>query len=910
MDVIVVESPAKAKTIEKYLGPGYTVLASFGHVRDLPAKDGSVRPDDDFSMSWAVDAKAEKRLNDIARAVKGAKHLYLATDPDREGEAISWHVHDILKEKRALEGVEVKRIVFNAITKRAVTEALQNPRDLDDPLIDAYRARRALDYLVGFTLSPVLWRKLPGSRSAGRVQSVALRLICEREAEIEVFRSQEYWSVEVDFLNARNQALTARLTHLNGQRLDKFDLDNETKALAAVEQIEHRVFAVTSADRKQVRRNPPPPFITSTLQQDASRRLGFGAGQTMRTAQRLYEGVTIGGETVGLITYMRTDGVQMAPEGLTQTRRLIESRYGKELLPEKPRFYSSKAKNAQEAHECIRPTDLFRTPDDVARYLDRDQLRLYELIWKRTVASQMESAVFDQVTIDIASADRNVQLRATGSVVKEKGFLVLYEEGRDEDKDEGEEKILPDVSAEETLTRKQTRPEQHFTEPPPRYSEASLVKKMEELGIGRPSTYASIIEVLQARNYVRLDRKRFIPEDRGRIVTAFLDSYFKRYVEYDFTARLEEQLDDVSGGRVDWRQVLREFWTAFSSAVDETKDLRVKEVLDKLDADLGPHFFPDSPNGRDPRKCPSCEGGRLGLKLGKFGAFIGCSNYPECRFTKPLAVPSGEEGEAALDQPRQLGPDPATELMVSVRKGPYGNYVQLGEAAEGVKPKRVSLPKQMSPLEITLEQALGLLSLPRDVGPHPEGGQMITAGLGRFGPYVKHGSTYKSLPADEDVLSVGLNRAVVLLAEAKPGRGRAAPLKVLGDHPDDSRPVELYSGRYGHYVKHGKINATVPGEIEPMDITLEQALPLLAARAAKAGGKKPKAAAKPKAAKARTAKKAATPKSDGPDDSGGGKPAKAKTKTKAKARKPAKKTAAKADGKTAKKKNEPQADAA
>ena len=910
MDVIVVESPAKAKTIEKYLGPGYTVLASFGHVRDLPAKDGSVRPDDDFSMSWAVDAKAEKRLNDIARAVKGAKHLYLATDPDREGEAISWHVHDILKEKRALEGVEVKRIVFNAITKRAVTEALQNPRDLDDPLIDAYRARRALDYLVGFTLSPVLWRKLPGSRSAGRVQSVALRLICERKAEIEVFRSQEYWSVEVDFLNARNQALTARLTHLNGQRLDKFDLDNETKALAAVEQIEHRVFAVTSVDRKQVRRNPPPPFITSTLQQDASRRLGFGAGQTMRTAQRLYEGVTIGGETVGLITYMRTDGVQMAPEGLTQTRRLIESRYGKELLPEKPRFYSSKAKNAQEAHECIRPTDLFRTPDDVARYLDRDQLRLYELIWKRTVASQMESAVFDQVTIDIASADRNVQLRATGSVVKEKGFLVLYEEGRDEDKDEGEEKILPDVSAEETLTRKQTRPEQHFTEPPPRYSEASLVKKMEELGIGRPSTYASIIEVLQARNYVRLDRKRFIPEDRGRIVTAFLDSYFKRYVEYDFTARLEEQLDDVSGGRVDWRQVLREFWTAFSSAVDETKDLRVKEVLDKLDADLGPHFFPDSPNGRDPRKCPSCEGGRLGLKLGKFGAFIGCSNYPECRFTKPLAVPSGEEGEAALEQPRQLGPDPATELMVSVRKGPYGNYVQLGEAAEGVKPKRVSLPKQMSPLEITLEQALGLLSLPRDVGPHPEGGQMITAGLGRFGPYVKHGSTYKSLPADEDVLSVGLNRAVVLLAEAKPGRGRAAPLKVLGDHPDDSRPVELYSGRYGHYVKHGKINATVPGEIEPMDITLEQALPLLAARAAKAGGKKPKAAAKPKAAKARTAKKAATPKSDGPDDSGGGKPAKAKTKTKAKARKPAKKTAAKADGKTAKKKNEPQADAA
>ena len=906
MDVIVVESPAKAKTIEKYLGPGYTVLASFGHVRDLPAKDGSVRPDEDFAMSWAVDAKAEKRLNDIARAVRGARHLYLATDPDREGEAISWHVRDILKDKRALEGVEVKRIVFNAITKRAVLEAREHPRDLDEPLIDAYRARRALDYLVGFTLSPVLWRKLPGSRSAGRVQSVALRLICQREAEIEVFRSQEYWTVEVDFLNARNQNLTARLTHLNGQRLDKFDLDTEAKARAAQEQIEHRVFSVGAVDRKQVRRNPPPPFITSTLQQDASRRLGFGAGQTMRTAQRLYEGASIGGETVGLITYMRTDGVQMAPEGLAQTRRLIETRYGKELLPEKPRYYASKAKNAQEAHECIRPTDLFRTPDEVARYLDRDQLRLYELIWKRTVASQMESAVFDQVTVDIASADRNVQLRATGSVVRDKGFLVLYEEGRDEDKDDGDEKILPDVADGETLTRKQTRPEQHFTEPPPRYSEASLVKRLEELGIGRPSTYASIIEVLQARNYVRLDRKRFVPEDRGRIVTAFLESYFRRYVEYDFTAGLEEQLDEISGGKIDWRQVLREFWAAFLRSVEETKDLRVKEVLDKLDADLGPHFFPESPNGRDPRKCPSCGDGRLGLKLGRFGAFIGCSNYPECRFTKPLAVPSENGEEAALDQPRELGPDPESGLMVSVRKGPYGNYVQLGEAAEGVKPKRVSLPKQMSPLEITLEQALGLLSLPREVGVHPESGQMITAGLGRFGPYVRHGTTYKSLPADDDVLTIGLNRAVSLLAEAKPGRGRAAPLKVLGEHPDDARPVELHSGRYGHYVKHGKVNATIPREIEPTEITLEQALPLLAARAAKTGAGKP---ARAKAAGAKPAAKASKAKAGSAETKT--KPARAKAKVKAKKKAAAgKKKAAKSAAKPARKKSEPQADAA
>ncbi len=904
MDVVVVESPAKAKTIEKYLGPGYTVLASFGHVRDLPAKDGSVRPDDDFAMSWEIDAKSEKRLNDIARAVKGARHLYLATDPDREGEAISWHVRDILQQKRALEGVDVKRVVFNAITKNSVLEAMAHPRDLDDALIDAYRARRALDYLVGFTLSPVLWRKLPGSRSAGRVQSVALRLICEREKEIEVFRPREYWTVDVDFLNARQQTLAARLTHLNGQRLDKFDLDNEAKAKAAVEQISHRAFAVSNIDRRQVRRNPPPPFITSTLQQEASRKLGLGAGVTMRIAQRLYEGVGIGGETVGLITYMRTDGVQIAGEAMAQVRRLIESRYGKELLPEKPRFYTTKAKNAQEAHEAIRPTDLFRSPDQVARYLDRDQLRLYELIWKRTVASQMESAVLDQVTIDIASADNNVMLRATGSVIRDKGFLVLYEEGRDEEGEDGEGKILPDVTPGETLKRQDVRPEQHFTEPPPRYSEASLVKKLEELGIGRPSTYASIIEVLQSRKYVRLDKKRFIPEDRGRIVTAFLESFFKRYVEYDFTAKLEEQLDEVSNGEIDWRKVLRDFWVAFAAAVGETKDLRVREVLDTLDAELGPHFFPQQEGGRDPRKCPSCGEGRLGLKLGKFGGFIGCSNYPECRFTKPLAVPANDEdGEAAaLDQPRVLGTDPQAGLQVTVRKGPYGNYIQLGETGGEDKPKRVSLPKGMSPMEVTLEQALALLGLPREIGPHPETGQPITAGIGRFGPYVKHGSTYKSLSADDDVLTVGINRAVSLLAEAKPGRGKAAPLKVIGEHPADGKPVELFSGRYGPYVKHGKINATVPKEIEPTELTLERAVELIAARAAKAGGK-----TGAKASKARKAKPT-KPTNDAANDTGGDDKPKKKAAAGKSAAKSAKKPSAK---KTAsKKKTEPTADAA
>src|SRR5580692_8855384 len=852
MKVVVVESPAKAKTINKYLGSDYKVVASYGHVRDLPAKDGSVLPDSDFAMSWEVDGKSEKHLKTILEAVRGADRLFLATDPDREGEAISWHVREVLNSRRRLKHLDIKRVVFNEVTKNAVLDAFTRPREIDRELVEAYMARRALDYLVGFTLSPVLWRKLPGSRSAGRVQSVALRLICERESEIEVFKTREYWTVDVLFGTAKKQTLKARLTHLDGRKLDKFDLDTQERAEQAKREIERRAFSVASIDRRQVRRNPPPPFITSTLQQEASRKLGLGAATAMRVAQRLYEGVDIGGETVGLITYMRTDGVQLAPEAIGQTRRLIETKYGQAYVPAQPRVYTSKAKNAQEAHEAIRPTDLFRTPRDVAAYLDKDQLGLYELIWKRTVASQMESAVLDQVTVDIASADKNVQLRVTGSVVKFNGFLTLYDEGRDDDADEESGSILPDVTEGEGLDRREVVPEQHFTEPPPRYSEASLVKKLEELGIGRPSTYASIIEVLQRRNYVRLDRKRFIPEDRGRIVTAFLQTYFPRYVEYNFTAHLEEELDGISDGKMDWRQVLREFWKAFSAAVGETKDLRVKEVLDKLDEELGPHFFPANDNGgKSPRDCPSCANGRLGLKLGKFGAFIGCSNYPECRFTRKLGIVDADADAASganLDGPKILGIDPVSGKPVTLRNGPYGLYVQLGELEGKEKPKRQSLLKGMTPDEVTLEKALALLSLPRELGPHPEDGEQILAGVGRFGPYVKHGAKYKSIPADESVLEIGMNRAVALLAEAKlPGRGRAAirPIRIVGNHPNDEAPIELYDGRYGMYVKHGGINATVPRDLKPEELTVDQAVSLLAERAAKGGtkgggGKKPK----------------------------------------------------------------------
>lgn len=859
MDVVVVESPAKAKTINKYLGPSYRVIASYGHVRDLPSKDGSVQPEADFSMDWEVDPKARKHIEEIASALRGARHLYLATDPDREGEAISWHVFSVLDEKRMLKGIDIKRVVFNEITRDAVIDAFAHPRELDQELVEAYLARRALDYLVGFTLSPVLWRKLPGSRSAGRVQSVALRIICERETEIEDFRPQEYWTVKALFRTEDDQKLTATLTHLDGRKLDKFDLGNEQAAHAAVQAVERREFTVVKIERKQTRRHPPPPFITSTLQQEASRQLGFSANRTMQVAQRLYEGINLGGETVGLITYMRTDGVQMAADAIAGCRKLIKAEYSARYLPAAPRHYKSKVKNAQEAHESIRPTDVMRRPDDIARYLDADQQKLYALIWKRAVASQMESAVLDQVAIDIASSDGQVILRATGSVIAFDGFFKVYREGSDDPgQEEGENVLLPNLAVGAALERLKVEAEQHFTQPPPRFTEASLVKRLEELGIGRPSTYASIITVLQQRNYVRLENKRFVPEDRGRLVTAFLTSFFERYVAYTFTAEMEGKLDDISGGRIDWKAVLREFWRDFSAAIEETKGLGIKDVLEALNERLGPHFF-RSTDGSDPRACPACAEGRLSLKVGRFGAFIGCSNYPECRYTRPLVPLSSDDHDAVKPGeagPRMLGEDPASGLEVSLRKGPYGYYVQLGEeSGEGkrkTKPKRASLIRGMDPDQLDLDQALKLLALPRELGTHPETGEPVVAGVGRYGPYVNMGDLYVSLK-DDDVLAIGCNRAITLLGEAIERKG---PSRVLGMHPVDDKAVTLKAGRYGAYVQHNRVRATVPKGVSAETLGLDQALELLAAKAGRSGSN-----GKQKAARRKTSGKAAAPPS-------------------------------------------------
>ncbi|MBO0738872.1 MAG: type I DNA topoisomerase [Alphaproteobacteria bacterium] len=841
MKIVVVESPAKAKTINRYLGSDYKVVASYGHIRDLPAKDGSVLPDSDFAMSWEVDGKSEKHVKTIIEAARNADRLFLATDPDREGEAISWHVREVLNSRRGLKHLDVKRVVFNEVTKNAVLDAFTRPRDIDRELVDAYLARRALDYLVGFTLSPVLWRKLPGSRSAGRVQSVALRLICEREAEIEAFKPREYWTVEVEFKTEAGQTFTARLTHLDGKRLDRFDLDTEAKARAAADAILRASgFAVAEIDSRQVRRNPFPPFTTSTLQQEASRKLGFSATHTMQIAQRLYEGVDVGGEVVGLITYMRTDGVAISRDAIAVARGLIGDEFGPGYLPDQPRVYRSPAKNAQEAHEAIRPTDMMRKPGDVAVHLDSSQRRLYELIWKRTVASQMASALLEQVAVDITDGSGRLRLRANGSVILFDGFLVLYQEDRDDTaEEEGEGGRLPAMRKAERLARGAVGPHQHFTQPPPRYTEASLVKKLEELGIGRPSTYAAILQVLQDRAYVRLERRRFFPEDRGRLVTAFLTSFFERYVEYNFTADLENQLDEVSGGRVDWKEVLRNFWRDFSSAVNGTRDLTITQVLTALDEELGRHFFPTDGSGHDPRLCPVCGAGRLSLKLGRFGAFIGCSNYPNCRYTRPLALEPEAESAAAETS---LGTDPASGLAVMLKKGPYGHYIQLGDGNGEAKPKRVALPRSLKPADVDLETALRLLALPRELGRHPETGEMIIAGLGRFGAYIKHAGTFKSLGNEDDVLTIGLNRAVVLLAEPVSERRRGPQLvREIGEHPEGG-VVGLYRGRYGPYVSHDGVIASLPRNSDPDTFSLEQALPLLAAQRGKAKGRRRKTA--------------------------------------------------------------------
>ncbi len=850
MDVVVVESPAKAKTINKYLGANYKVLASYGHVRDLPPKDGSVRPDEDFSMSWDVDSKSAKRVREIADAVKIADKLILATDPDREGEAISWHVLEILRQKKALKDKPIERVVFNAITKKAVTEAMNNPRQIDSALVEAYLARRALDYLVGFTLSPVLWRKLPGARSAGRVQSVALRLIADREMEIEAFKSEEFWTIEADMRTAGGEAFSAKLNAVDGKRLDKFAIPDEAAAKAIEAALGDERFWVKNTESKPVKRNPQPPFTTSTLQQEASRKLGFSSKQTMQTAQKLYEGIDIGGETVGLITYMRTDGVQMAGEAIAAARNTIQAEFGEPYVPGAPRVYRSKAKNAQEAHEAIRPTELSRKVSQVARYLQKDQAALYELIWKRTIASQMESATLERTTVDIethGSDGKSYTFRTTGSVVRFDGFLKLYQEGRDDSSDE-DGKRLPAMSRDEVIGLKELKSLQHFTEPPPRYSEASLIKRMEELGIGRPSTYTAILTVLGDRGYVRMEKKRLVPEDKGRLVIAFLESFFSRYVEYDFTANLEQQLDQISAGDVDWKAVLHTFWNDFISAVDEIKDLRVSEVLDALNELLGPHIFPANEDGTPARACPSCDDGELSLKVGKFGAFIGCSNYPDCRYTRQLGNGEDAAKSATPADGIHLGDDPETGLPVTRHDGRFGPYVQLGKPEDGEKPPRASIPKGFDPAETDLELALKLLALPRTIGAHPETGKPITAGIGRYGPFVLHDGVYANMKNAEEVFTIGINRAVDMIAErkARSGRTAAAVLRDLGEHPDGGGKITVMDGRYGPYVKFGRINATLPKDVSPDAVTLEQAVELIAAKAAK--GKKP--------AKKRPAKKA------------------------------------------------------
>ncbi|WP_306045928.1 type I DNA topoisomerase [Nioella sp. MMSF_3534] len=866
MPVVVVESPAKAKTINKYLGDDFTVLASYGHVRDLPPKDGSVDPDQDFEMLWEVGNDSKKHVKAIADALKTDDKLILATDPDREGEAISWHLQEALTKRRAIKkSTEVSRVVFNAITKTAVTEAMKNPRQVDEPLVEAYLARRALDYLVGFKLSPVLWRKLPGARSAGRVQSVCLRLIVEREMEIEAFNPREYWSVRAVLETPRGQTFEARLTVLGGKKLDRYDLDNQAAATMAVQAVSSRALSVASVEAKPSTRNPSAPFMTSTLQQEASRKFGFGARQTMNAAQRLYE--------AGHITYMRTDGIDMAPEAVSAARDAIKDRYGAEYLPGSPRIYKNKAKNAQEAHECIRPTDMSKDPASL-RVSEADQKKLYDLIWKRTIASQMEAARLERTTVDISSDDEQVVLRATGQVVMFDGFMKVYEEGRDDDAGSDEDRRLPQISQGDKLGKvgramadEHARltadgkalmsddgailGQQHFTQPPPRYTEATLVKKMEELGIGRPSTYASVITTIQDREYVRKDKNRLFPEDKGRIVTIFLLNFFRKYVGYEFTAELEEELDEISAGDLDYKAVLTKFWRDFSAAIAETSELRITEVLDKLDEALAPQLYPPREDGTDPRQCPLCGEGSLHLKTSRTGGFVGCSRYPECRYTRPIG---GDADAQAGD--KVLGYDEGE--AVTLRSGRFGPYVQKGEVTEdNKKPPRASLPKGWSADAMDLEKALTLLSLPREIGPHPEDGNMISANFGRFGPYVMHTAadaekpTYANLRDPNDVFEIGMNRAVELLAEKRsrgPGRGRTAvaPLKELGEYPDRGGAVNVMEGRYGPYVKWEKVNATIPKDVKPEDVTMEMAIELIVEREAKGGKKKP---ARKKAAK-------------------------------------------------------------
>ena len=849
MQLVIVESPAKAKTIEKYLGPGFRVLASYGHVRDLPAKDGSVEPDNGFAMHWEVSADRAKQLKAIVDEAKTASNVILATDPDREGEAISWHLNEYLKGKKALKS-EAGRVTFNEITKTAVTTAMGRPRALDQDLVDAYRARRALDYLVGFNLSPVLWRKLPGAKSAGRVQSVALRLVVDREREVEAFRAREYWTVDADFGVARD-AFSARLVELDGAKLDKFALADAETAMAAKRAVEGTTYAVGAVETKPGQRHPAPPFITSTLQQEAARKLGFSASHTMRIAQQLYE--------EGAITYMRTDGVQLSNDAVAAARAVIGEDFGGEYVPAKPVVYKSKQKNAQEAHEAVRPTEMARRPGKAG--LSGDHARLYELVWKRTLACQMAPARIERTTVTLRADDGRAVLRASGTVTLFPGFLAVYQEDRDEPETPGEadedSRKLPRLTQGQRPALTGVRAEQHHTEPPPRFSEASLVKQLEALGIGRPSTYASILQTLKDREYVRVEKNRFHPEEKGRLVTAFLERFFERYVSYDFTAGLEEQLDDVSAGEAAWKAVLAEFWRDFEPKTKEVMEQKPSEVTQALDEFLGPYLFPDPGDGSDPRQCKACGTGRLSLRGGKFGAFVACSNYPECRYTRPFA----DAGGATSAPARTLGVDPDTAEPVELKSGRFGAYVQRGpdKPEDGGKPRRASLPKDMDADTLDLAGALRLLSLPRLIGTHPETGKPITANLGRFGPYLAHDGEYRNLQTTAEVFETGMNMAVARLAEPKrQGRQAAGPLKELGPHPATGAPVKLMPGRFGPYVTDGTTNASLPKGADPDALAIDEAVSLLAARAEAAppkGAKRQPARAAAKAAPAKTARK-------------------------------------------------------
>ena len=823
MNLVIVESPAKAKTINKYLGEDYIVLASYGHVRDLPSKNGSVDTENNFNMTWEIDPGSKKPLKEIYDAAKDAKKIILATDPDREGEAIAWHVKNILDDKKLLKDKKVERVVFNEITKKAVKNGIDNPREINTELVDAYMARRALDYLVGFNISPILWTKLPGSKSAGRVQSVALKLIVERENEIELFKPQEYWSIQSLFKNKDTKDLNSKIILFKSEKVDKFYFKNEEQTKSAVDEIKKHDYQITQIEKKPYKRNPYAPFTTSTMQQEASKKLGFGASRTMQVAQRLYQGFEIDGETVGLITYMRTDGTQISNEALETCRNYISQKLGKDYLPDQPRNYSGKkAKNAQEAHEAIRPTDINRDPSSLKSILDRDQMRLYELIWNRTVSSQMESAEFERTSIDICNNDKSIIFRANGSIQKFDGYLKLYQETKEEDEkkedNEDDENILPDVNNGDALIINKILDEQHFTNPPPRYSEASLVKKLEELGIGRPSTYASIISVLSTRNYVELINKKFIPTDRGKLITAFLDKLFNKYVDYNFTANLEDNLDEITSGKIKWIDVLSQFWEQFNINVNEVKELRTRAILDMLNESLADIIFDKDESGNIERKC-QC-GGELSLKVGRFGAFIGCANYPECKFTRPLSKIKAAQ-ETFMSEPKEIG-ETDDGKKITLKKGRFGPYLQVGN--EEKEMKNFSIPKGISPDEVDIEKAKFLSGLPKVIGKYPDNNEDITLNNGRFGPYVKCSNKSATLESPEDIFSIGINKAITLIAEAKPGRRSSNEIKNLGEHPEDKKPVKVMKGQFGPYIKYKTINATIPDDKDPDDITMEEAL--------------------------------------------------------------------------------------